>query len=80
MLGQQQQQQQEMMSVATLRRTILALMAVAIMAAMVVLASAPAVALEGHPKIKACNKAQVPRPTAPSSDGLVANHPAASRT
>jgi len=41
-------QQKEMMSVATLRRTILALMAVAIMAVMVVLASAPAVALEGH--------------------------------
>ena len=51
-------QQQEMVAVATLRRTILTLMAVTIMAAMVVLAAAPAEALPSHPKIKACSKAQ----------------------
>jgi acyl-CoA synthetase (AMP-forming)/AMP-acid ligase II len=74
------QQQQEMTSAATSRRTILALMAVAIMAAMVVSTSTPAEAGEGHLRIKACNKAQVALPFAPSSGGLVADHPAASRT
>jgi hypothetical protein len=56
MMGQQQQE--TTISVATLRRTILALMAVAIMAAMVVVMTAPAEALPSHPKIKACSKAQ----------------------
>ena len=56
------QQQETTISVATLRRTILALMAVAIMAAMVVVTTAPAEALPSHPKIKACSKAQLAPP------------------
>ena len=59
MMGQQQVTR---ISVATLRRTILALMAVAIMAAMVVVTTAPAEALPSHPKIKACGKAQADPP------------------
>ena len=48
-----------------LRRTILALVAVAIMAAMVVVTTAPAEALPSHPKIKACSKAQAAPPYCP---------------
>ena len=58
MIGQQQQT----MAVATLRRMILALVAVAIVAAMVVVTTALAEAQLGHPKTKSCTKATVPPP------------------
>ena len=55
--------QQQTMAVATLRRILLALMAVAIMAAMAVsTTAAPAEARMGHPKLTACSKAKTPPP------------------